>query len=208
MSLTSSIQQFKIRLETNPKLGIILIVFIISIWVYGLFELLDWSNTLEQERIDAQKKYNQTEALAREQFWEERKGISQELLKTLESRLWPIQNDGTARASLDKELSQIAEKAGLERFKVTTDPKPVIDKNAPNYKKFTSTIMATNNKPEIVEAFLDALAHAHEERLFIIQNFEMRMKPFPQLRVSISVIMPIGDEKKPNPIPVKKGAQK
>ena len=110
MSLASSIQQFKIRLETNPKLGVMLIVFIIALWVYGLFEILDWSDELEKERVDLQKKYDLAEDLSKETFWETRKNISQELLKTLEARLWPIQNEGPARASLEKEISQLAKK--------------------------------------------------------------------------------------------------
>ncbi|MDP1725124.1 MAG: hypothetical protein Q8L85_10545 [Alphaproteobacteria bacterium] len=206
MSLASSIQQFKIRLETNPKLGVMLIVFIIALWVYGLFEILDWSDELEKERVDLQKKYDLAEDLSKETFWETRKNISQELLKTLETRLWPIQNEGPARASLEKEISQLAEKAGMERIRVTVDPKPAIDKNAPNYKRFTATIMVTGAKLNAIELFLDALAH--EERLFILQSFELRVKPFPTFKISLSVIMPIGEDKKPIPTQVRKGAQK
>lgn len=207
MSLASSIQEFKIRLETNPKLGVILIIFVIALWVYGLLEILDWSNTLEQERITAQKKYAIVQDLAKEQFWEERKLISEELLKTLETRLWPMtSNEGLVRANLGKEIEQIAEKSELGRFKVTVEPKPVIDKNAPNYKKFTATLMATGAKLTNIEIFLDALAH--EERLFIVQNLDLRIKPFLLFKITLSVIMPIGEEKKTTPTQLKKGAQK
>lgn len=206
MSLASSIQQFKIRLETNPKLGIMLIALVIALWVYGFFEILDWSDSLEKERIEAQKKYDVAQDLAKETFWEQRKLISQELLKTLEARLWPIENEGLVRANLAKELTQLTEKSGLERARVTIDPKPVIEKSAPNYKKFVATIVAPGVKLTSVEIFLDALAH--EERLFILQSFELRVKPFPLFKITLSVIMPIGDEKKPGTTQVRKGAQK
>jgi hypothetical protein len=206
VSLASSIQQFKIRLETNPKLGVMLITLVIALWVYGLFEILDWSDDLEKERIDAQKKYDIAQDLAKETFWEERKLISQELLKTLEARLWPIENEGLVRANLAKELTQLTEKSGLERARVTIDPKPVIEKNAPNYKKFVATITAPGVKLTSVEMFLDELAH--EERLFILQSFELRVKPFPLFKITLSVIMPIGDEKKAGITQLKKGAQK
>lgn len=188
MAISSGFQDFRSKIEANPKLGIGLIFLILLVWVYGFLEIMDFSTDLEQERIIAQKKLNLVEDLAREQFWEERKLQSQELLKSLESKLWPIQNEGLVRANLQNELNQLAEKSGLERMRIQVDQNPVIDKNNPNFKRFTANLTATSVKPDAVENFLDALSH--DEHHFILQTFELRVKPFPFMKVSLSVLMP------------------
>lgn len=206
MAISLGFQKFRARIEANPKLGIALILLVILVWGYGFLEIMDFSGELEQERMIAQKKLEQVEDLAKEQFWEERKLQSQELLKTLEGRLWPIQNEGLVRANLQNELNQLAEKSGLERMRIQVDQQPVIDKNAPNFKRFTANLTASGVKPEAVENFLDALSH--EERHFILQNFELRVSRFPFFKVSLSVLMPIIEEKGKKGTASKKGAQR
>lgn len=193
MAISLGFEQFKARLEANPKLGVALVVLMVALWGYGFLELMDFSDSLEQERIAAEKKHTLIRSLAREDFWEERKLQSQELLKSIESKLWPIQNEGLVRANLQSELSQLAEKSGLERMRVQVDAQPTIDKKAPNFKRFNASLTASSVKLEAVETFLDALSH--EEHHYIIQNFELRSKPFPFFKLTLSILMPVPEER-------------
>lgn len=192
MTLFEQINQLRLKVMTNPRLLVSVILVVILLWMILLVELIDISDDFERDYVEAYKKLTQTEELAREDFWEERKKQSSALLERVEARLWPIQNEGLARATLQKELTELAEKAGLERIRIQIE-KPVDQKGNKNFKRYRASLTSWF-KPEALDIFLSAIVK--DERQYLFDNFELRFKPFPYFKANLAVIMPQLNPKK------------
>lgn len=186
MTLMEQLAALRLKIMANPRLLISTLLVIFLIWMILILELVDIADEFEQDFITTYKQLTQTQALAREEFWGERKKQSAALLERMESRLWPIQNEGLARATLQKELTELAEKAGLERIRIQIE-KPIDQKGNKDFKRYRASITSWF-QPESLEIFLSALTK--DERQYVFDNFELRFKPFPYFKANLSVIMP------------------
>lgn len=186
MTLIEQLIQMREKITSNPRLLISTLLVVLLVWMLIILELADVAQDFENEYITTYRQLTQTKALAREDFWGERKKQSAALLEKVEGRLWPLQNDGLARASLQKELTELAEKAGLERIRIQIE-KPIDQKGNKDFKRYRASITSWF-KPETLDVFLSAVVK--DERQYVFDNFELRFKPFPYFKANLSVIMP------------------
>jgi hypothetical protein len=186
MAVSDLIIAFQSELKKKPllRLGLAGLIVIIAGFVY---------DTIQTYRVESYTAYSdkfrhtkELLQLSKENFWEKRQTETQTFLSTLEARLWPSQNEGLARANLQKELTQICEKSGVDKPKITLE-QPRMARHMIGFKKFTAIIQAFSKAEAIEQLFINL---QKQERAYMIQELELRLKPGGFFRMAVAVYMP------------------
>ena len=119
-------QQAKQEWQANKRLQLFSIVAVVLVVFWVHVKLNDWRHSKQVEAKAALVTYKDTQAVARENEWPERAKASEDVLKTLHTKLWSATSEGEAEAKLRDWLQKIAKESGItiDRVAVEIGPAP------------------------------------------------------------------------------------
>lgn len=119
-------QQAKREWQANKRLQLFSIVAVVLIVLWVHVKLNDWRHVKQADARAALVAYQDTQAVARESEWPARAKASEDVLKTLRTKLWSATSEGEAEAKLRDWVQKTAKESGIiiDRVAVEVGPAP------------------------------------------------------------------------------------
>ncbi len=106
-------QQAKQEWQANKRLQLFSIVAVVLVVLWVHVKLNDWRIAKQADARVALTAYQDTQVVARESEWPERAKVSNEVLKTMRTKLWSAASEGEAEAKLRDWLQKHAKDSGI-----------------------------------------------------------------------------------------------
>jgi len=176
------------ELKANRRAVLGLLAIGVLVAGYGLLALDDAVDAAREREIDVTHRLQRLVGFGNEQDWLHRAALSQEMRRTLESRLWHAENEGIGRAAAQDWVTKLGREAGLEKMRVSVDAtKPT---GLPvNYRAITATITALYTEASLV-GFIDRIQR--EPLLAVVDHFQVHERPVPALEMKLIAYFVLG----------------
>ena len=170
------------ELKGNRRAAWGLFMIGLLVGLYALLLLSDAVDAIRASYVEAVLRLDRIQGQSAERDWPARAAASGTLRQTLESRLWPAESEGVARANMQDWVTNAGRAAGLDRLQLRLElshPQAL----PTDLRQVTATITALPTETSLTN-FLALIAQ--DRHLFVVDRLRVQQRPFASLEMALS----------------------